>query len=247
MIKIIKSRNILLGFISVFMAGCLAAACSGCSSEKDKPAVYVDDIPIYKQELYFAVQDKRLTVRNHIMTENNLQSDEFSWEKEYKNGQTPLDELTDVVLKQCTYAKLLHEESRKHGLLDSIDYPSINKKRQEENEERAKRKENNQVIYGMITYDEKEYYDYMNSNLELRLTELLSKDGTWEHSEDELEKIYQDKETYFLQEPFENVENSVKNLADSRAFEEYMNKQLEQAKIKKEGDELRKILLEAVS
>ncbi|MDO4272279.1 MAG: hypothetical protein Q4D16_01300 [Eubacteriales bacterium] len=247
MMKIKKITSIFSGFIGILIAGCLTASISGCFSEKEKPVVYVDEIPVYKQELDFAVQDNRLTVRNHIITDNHLKSDEFSWEQEYKNGQTPLDELTDVVLKQCSYAKLLQEESRKQGLLDNIDYPSIDKKRQEENKEREKRRDNNEVIYGIITYGEKEYYDYMNSNLELRLTELLSKEGAWEHSEDELEKLYQDNKTYFLEEPYEDVENSVKNLADTQAFEEYMNKQLDQANIKKEGDKLTEILLEAVS
>lgn len=247
-----KIRNKLIaGGLSFFILYGLSAGMTACQNgdgEEGKVLAEVNGIPIYQQEIEFAVTEERLYVRNKIMTENNISSEDFSWDQPYEGEITALDDLREIVLEECAYDKLLQNEAKEQGLLKKIDYPYIEEKRISENEQRQKMNDNNEVVYGNITYDAGDYYEYMNSSLESSLKTALENNGTFSFSEEELQKLHQDNKDYFLEESFEDARIGVKALALEKAFEEYMKDKLSKARIEvMDQKEVDKVLLAAVS
>lgn len=247
-----RIRNKLIaGGISFFILCGLSAGMTACQkgdTEEGKVMAEVNGIPIYQQEMEFVVTGERLYVRNKIMTENDISSEDFSWDQPYEGERTALDDLREIVLEECAYDKLLQNEAKEQGLLKQIDYPYLEEKRISENEQRQEMNDNNEVVYGNITYDARDYYEYMNSSLERSLQTVLEDNGTFSFSEEELQKLYQDNRDYFLEESYEDAEIGVKAMALEEAFEEYMQDKLSKAKIEvMDQKEVNEVLLAAVS
>lgn len=150
----------------------------------------VNGEPVYEEEVRFAVEKERLTVRNHIMAENDVESGEFSWDAEY-GGKPALAYLEENVLEDCTENKIIQIVAREVGVADEIDYPSIKAMNEEDTEVRSDRTQSGQVIYGNTSYKEADYYDYVLSNLEQQSYYRLVENGTLEISEEEVQEIYE--------------------------------------------------------
>lgn len=115
--------------------------------------------------------------------------------------------------------------------MEAIDYPSIQKQMESENAQRQEKKSKNEVFYGITSFPESQYYDYLNQNLRLQVIRKLSEDELLVLSDEEMQKIYNENMEYFQNKDFETVKMSVKDLGLKEKFDQYMEDMLAKADI----------------
>lgn len=168
-----------------------AAVWWNLSSRDEGILFYVDGEPVYEEEVKFVIDKERLTVRNHIMTDNGVESGDFSWDAEY-GGKKALDYLKETVLEDCKENKVIQIVARETGVADKIDYPSLKAMNEEDTKVRQERTDSGQVIYGNTSYKAADYYDYVLSNLEQQSYYRLVEDGTLDITDEEVQQIYEE-------------------------------------------------------
>jgi len=214
--------------ILIVAAGILFTCIPGKSR---RVVAVVNDIPIYQEEIIFAASELRLSVRNEWMNTYNLDSEGFSWEKSYDGGESALACVTDRAVREIAGDKLLQKIALDKGLMEAIDYPSIQKQMESENAQRQEKKSKDEVFYGITSFPESQYYDYLNQNLRLQVIGVLSEDKSLALSDEEMQEIYNENMEYFQYEDFETVKMSVKDLGLKEKFDQYMEDMLAKADI----------------
>lgn len=227
-----KKTNFKLYILSAVILIVTAGILFTCFSGKNKRVVaVVDDIPIYQEEIAFAASGLRLSIRNEWMNTYHLDSAGFSWEKSYNGEESALTCVMDKAVREIAADKLLQKLAQDEGLIKAIDYPSIQKQMESENAQRQEKKSKNEVFYGIASYSESQYYDYLNQNLRLQVIRELSGDKSLALSDEEMQEIYEENLEYFQNEDFETVKTSVEDLGLKEKFDQYMEDMLAKADI----------------
>lgn len=230
--SVISKRKMTVVFAAA--AVCITAAVFTAASKQSVPAekiaAYVDEEPVYYEELKYFINRNKLIVREALISQSGKESSDFQWGDEIE-GETGYERLVSESLKKAVPVKLVLRESKKLGLAGAEDYPELMKSWKDENAGRKEKKQNDQVLYGVIQYSKEEYYDYVNSNLELRYKEKLISGGTVNVSDEEIRAAYDKDSGYFNNESFETVRDSAKLLALERKYEEYLSALEEKADI----------------
>ena len=229
MIKKTKFKLYILSAVILIVA---AGILFTCFAGKNKRIVaVVNDIPIYQEEIAFAATGLRLSIRNEWMNTYHLDSAGFSWEKSYNGEESALSSVMDKAVREIAADKLLQKLAQDEGLIKAIDYPSIQKQMESENAQRQEKKSKDEVFYGITSFPESQYYDYLNQNLRLQLIRELSGDKSLALSDKEMQEIYKENLEYFKHEDFETVKASVEDLGLKGKFDQYMEDMLAKADI----------------
>lgn len=191
-------------------------------------AFYVDGEPVYEEEVSFAVAKERLTVRNHIMNEYDVASDDFSWDQEY-GGMTALEHLEEAVLEDCKQNKVIQIVAREQGVADEIDYPSVKSMNEEDTAVREERIESGEVIYGNTSYKASDYYDYVISNLEQQAYYQMVEKGLIEVTEDETAEIYEENKAAIEEAGL--GESTAETIGLQQKFADYIRQRTDEAVI----------------
>jgi hypothetical protein len=86
---------------------------------------------------------------------------------------TPAEALKKRTLETLIRIKTVQVCAKKAGLVSDISYQGFLVALKAENARRIKVKESGGIIYGPVQYSEEVYYNYLYSNLEIRLKEYL--------------------------------------------------------------------------
>lgn len=243
-----KKKNFKLYILSALILIVAAGILFTCFPGKNKRVVaVVDDIPIYQEEIAFAASGFRLSIRNEWMNTYHLDSAGFSWEKSYNGEESALTCVMDKAVREIAADKLLQKLAQDEGLIKAIDYPSIQKQMESENAQRQEKKSKNEVFYGITSYSESQYYDYLNQNLRLQVIRELSGDKSLALSDEEMQEIYEENLEYFQNEDFETVKTSVEDLGLKEKFDQYMEDMLAKADIQiKKPEVMEQAVMKAV-
>lgn len=211
-------------------------------NKNDSIVLYVNEEPVYEEELLNSIKYLSSSVRNEIMRTYKIESDEFSWDKEILENKTAGDILKNKAIEKSTYEKLLQIKAKEYRLINNIDYKSIKEELDKENKSRIEDKSNNKIVYGTTIFDFSEYYQYINTNLSIQLRKVLTDNKTLEISDKELELVYENNKEMFQSEndetgklellPFEMVKSSVMDMGLNEKFNQYMNKEAKKASVK---------------
>lgn len=240
-----KRGKFLFSLIIIFV---LMFITINASSGNDEDTVfYVNDEPVHKEEILESAKNLSSAVRNEILTTYEIEPDKFSWDYKVEGSKKAIDILNDKVIDKVTYDKIIQIESKEKGLIDKIDYNSIKKELEKENEKRFQNKLNNEIVYGTTEFGFSEYYQYMNSNLSIQLRKILIDEGVLKVKDKELESIYKDNKNMFQSQdeetvelelmPFEKVKSSVMDLGLNKKFDQYINNKVKNASIKMKNEE----------
>ena len=215
-------------------------------NKNESIVLYVNEEPVYEDELLNSVKYLSSYVRNEIMVNHEIEADEFSWDKEILENQTPKDILKNKAIEKTKYEKILQIKAKENDLIKDIDYKSIKDDLDKENKKRMEDKNNNKIVYGTTKFDFSEYYQYMNNNLSIQLKKVLTDNETLKISDKELKSVYENNKQMFQSEndetgklellPFEMVKSSVKDLGLNEKFNQYMNMEVKKASIKLENE-----------
>lgn len=192
--------------------------------------------PVYEEEVGIAAGAVELAAQQKFGELSGQNTGKLDWSKEAE-GRTGYEYLAEAVEEELIRMKVIQIEARKNGLCSEISYPEIEKQRQEENRQRARAKSEQEVVYGVVSFDEEEYYRYMIDNLDLQNKRYLTQEGILTVSGQEAEEKYAGDPSLFDNQPYESVSMFVEKSVLSDKYEDYMN-QLEKAAEVKGRDRL---------
>lgn len=226
-----RKRLLLLAGVCLIVVVFIAVG-FGLKAERNKDVVcYIDEEPIYKEEIAIAASSVELIAEQKFSELSGQSMGEVDWSKTAE-GKTGYEYLEEEVEKELVRMKMIQIEAKKNGLCEEISYPQIEKQREKENRQRVSAKSENGIVYGVVSFDEEEYYRYMIDNLDLQNKRYLTQEGVLKASEEEIQAEYEKDPSAFDNQAYEDVSMFVKNTVLSQKYEEYMEQRETKAKVR---------------
>jgi hypothetical protein len=159
------------------------------NNSENKTIATVNNDPIYVDEFREKLLIQRIPVEQYFREKYGVAVNGDFWESSYDGGN-PLKKAKEMALNEYVKIKVEQELGRDKGLVEDISYPAFLKQLEQENKRRKKAVENNEVIYGPIEFQKNVYYEYLRSNLEIKLKEVLESKEI-QFTEEDLMKYYE--------------------------------------------------------
>jgi len=169
---------------------CLISMLMGCQNDGKKVVLQIDDISVSKAELEMAMSKKRTDVILYFgETYRESQFDEAFWTKTYgDNNEKPIDVLKQKAVDEITNNLAVLLCAKEAGIISSVSYEDILEMYAQENEARKEDLEKGEVIYGVTSFEFRDYYDWLLSNCKMQLRNRLSESVTEQEIRDYYEK-----------------------------------------------------------
>ena len=175
-------------------AVCLLLGLTACgqkakASSSGDALLTVDGCAVTEEEYLLFLRDQKAATANYYWTQYQMQPDEKFWHTEV-DGQTPLDYAKARALKAAVTAKETMLLASEQDVLDYKDYPEMMQDMQQENDDRAQKKQNGEVYYGVNAFTPFTYYQYLTDNASAEMETVLEKQLT--PTEVELQQVYEE-------------------------------------------------------
>ena len=175
-------------------AVCLLLGLTACgqkakASSSGDALLTVDGCAVTEEEYLLFLRDQKAATANYYWTQYQMQPDEKFWHTEV-DGQTPLDYAKARALKAAVTAKETMLLAAEQDVLDYKDYPEMMQDMQQENDDRAQKKQNGEVYYGVNAFTPFTYYQYLTDNASAEMETVLEKQLT--PTEVELQQVYEE-------------------------------------------------------
>lgn len=163
-----KKRVLTLCVTMAVLIGAAAGCSSGgsASDEKQNPdetVLYLDGDAVTEDEYTLLASDYRNQVTMQYSTDQ-VNTDDF-WQTEI-DGETPVRQLEKLILDQLKYNYAVKHLALEADVIEDYTYDELQKKQENENNERERQIEDDETVYGLTSYDASAYYSYWYSNLE---------------------------------------------------------------------------------
>lgn len=136
----------------------------------------INGIPFYKEDLKLWMYKERADVCQYFYSEYTASPNEGFWsELEEIGGHSPIAKLREQALQSLVEAECLLQLSHANGLIQAKSSLDLRAIRRLTNEDRARKLERGQVIYGPKSYGEHVFQEYVLSNLKIQLADRLSR------------------------------------------------------------------------
>ena len=186
-----KYRKAFLGIMAILSA----AAITGCGTRSIKDSDVIMEIagqPVVKAEYQMVLQGYVAEVKSQYSTEE-ANAEDF-WDMD-QDGKEPLAQIMELAKDDLIHKKAVAQLAKAAGIAGETDYMSIAGKLETENADRGNKAASGEVVYGLTSFQQQDYYSYVYTNLEAQLLESLK--ASHPISDQELEQIYQeDQERY---------------------------------------------------
>lgn len=177
-------------------AVCLLLGLTACSQKPETAALQNDDAlltvggcAVTEEEYLLFLRDQKAVTANYYWTQYQMQPDGEFWHTEV-DGQTPLDFAKERALQAAVTAKETMLLVAEQDVLDYRDYPEMLQDMQAENEERAQKKQNGEVYYGVNAFTPFTYYQYLTDNASAEMETAMEKQLA--PTEAELQQVYEE-------------------------------------------------------
>lgn len=136
----------------------------------------VNDEPITAAEFDFFAQRNKYKVISMFRKEHKLQYHGDFWNDKSK-GKIPGDVLKEMTLDSIVNLKVQYMLAKQYGIINDISFQAIQQYLKTENKQRQEALKKNIVIYGPEQYSMENYYDYLTSNMVIKLKDYLVRNG----------------------------------------------------------------------
>ena len=136
----------------------------------------VNSVPVTLRELKMSEDKCKPQVIQEFKSRYNLPFDAGFWNNTDVKP-SPSEVLRSKAFNAAIDRKIQQQLAQKLGLITDISYKSFYRELISENNRRKKAVSNHQIIYGPVQFSEVNYYDYLFSNLILKLKKVLAKDS----------------------------------------------------------------------
>lgn len=167
----------ILGILTAMLvigAGCGKSENEVRNAEKSSSdtVLYINDSAVSEEEYAMLVQEYRNQIYMQYTTEQ-VNSDGF-WETKI-DGTAPCEMLEDIIEDELRGNYALKDLAVELGITQDFTYAELMESMDAENDTRENLSEN-EVSYGLSSYDEASYYKYWYSNLETQVVNALIQD-----------------------------------------------------------------------
>lgn len=137
--------------------------------------ISINGVNISEKEYLLHLKTEIANTYNYFYLQFGAQPTESFWTEVYE-GERPIDYIKKRTDDKLLRIKIIQELGAEMQVTPSFDYSDFLNHWQTENSERKAKKESGQVVYGPIEIEEDSYYNYLLSNLEIRLKEKLNEE-----------------------------------------------------------------------
>ncbi|MCR5753446.1 MAG: hypothetical protein K6G30_01355 [Acetatifactor sp.] len=143
----------------------------------------VGSIPIYEREVLRECEQNRAIVAQNFMEKYHVQMDEDFWENQY-DGISPAEELRTSSLQNVIDDKCQQLLALEVGIDTCIDYRDFLKIYGKEKNDRKMKVSKGEAVYGPVSFNEADYWEYYMSNLKIEIINKMVEDGEPDSTED---------------------------------------------------------------
>lgn len=153
------------------------------------PEFRINDLVIDQEEYEYAVRHMRHKTVRYFMDSYQVDVNELSWEKEV-HGEIPTEKLMNLAIEYLMEQKNVYLFAAQNGYIQSAGGNDIRNRMEEENKRRKQKKENGEIVYGLLEFSYESYLTYEMDSFEKRYC--ADQDATKEEYDDLLQKRYQE-------------------------------------------------------
>lgn len=168
-----------------------------CLFVKANWALRIDDYQITEKEYISAMNQEIYDVTRYFYEKEGVSVDKDFWEKEI-NGEFPYKKLADETLEQLTYEYAVYSHAQEMGYIENIGYEAFLKRLKNENQVRADRIANGQVVYGLSEFNEDTYKEYEFDLFQKAYCDDLNNPGMRITDEERREYYEENKDVLFV-------------------------------------------------
>jgi hypothetical protein len=226
----LKLMIVVLGIIII--ATITAALSGNVMGNQSSALLTINQVPIDEREFMLFLNTQRAKVVGYFKDTYGVSDQPNFWTTTY-SGETPIEMAKQLALEELKSVKIQQLLAIENWLLDDSSYATFSKQLSQENARRKKAVANKQVIYGPLQYEEWGYYNYLFSNLVIKLKQALAgKESAM--SESEARTLYASlKDQLYKKEggyrPFEDVKDDLQARYEEDRYQRKVEQLIQQA------------------
>jgi hypothetical protein len=205
----------------------VAAQSGNVMGNQSLPLLTINQMPIDEREFMLFLNMQRARVVGYFNDTYGISDHPNFWTTTY-SGETPIAMAKQLALEELKSVKIQQLLAIENGLLDDSSYATFSNQLTQENARREKAVANKQVIYGPVQYEEWGYYNYLFSNLVIKLKQVLARKES-AMTESEARTLYANlKDRLYKKEGGYRPLEEVKDELQARYEEERYQRKVEQ-------------------
>ena len=150
---------------------------SGCSRGeeilKEDTILKINSTEVSLAEYKLFVEQEKALTYNHFYTKHGAPKTDTFWETDF-DGETPSTFIKEKIDQKLVRVKVIQEYAAKVKLINSFNYTDFLKDWKDVNRRREEKHRAGQIVYGPVQTGKQEYYNYLFTNLELKLKDKLN-------------------------------------------------------------------------
>ncbi|MBU5442214.1 hypothetical protein [Paenibacillus sp. MSJ-34] len=180
----------------IFVAFFLIKPVSGSFQQGDEgDLLTIDGFGVSEQEFLLFLYDERALTANTFYQQYGADADSDFWDRKF-DGQTPLEYARNSALDKLLTAKMEAIVAVEQGLIGKdIRFSSIMNERERTNAERERMLKDGEVFYGLSSFDEYQYYNYIRNHVWSELVKWYS--NKTKVTDEELYPVYEANKDLF--------------------------------------------------
>ena len=172
---------------------------SSCTAPNTDTVAVVNGEEIEKGEFMMIASEKKGEVFAYFADKYGAEYSDTLWTESF-DGEKPSELISKLVTDELVPIKIQQKMAVEYGVLDSCKYSDFLKRFEKENQTRKKKKENNQIVYGVTEYSQEAYYKDEFAKTVISLKDEWKKEVNFGDSE--LKNYYEkNKDMYYRQSP----------------------------------------------
>jgi hypothetical protein len=183
------------------------------SKQQPSELLKINGVPVEAEEFQLFLDQKRPKVIGYFKEKYGAEDSPSFWTTSY-SGEIPIDMAKQLALEELTHVKIQQLLSKENGLLEDVSYSSFLDNLSRENERRKEAVRKKQVIYGPKKYDEWGYYNYLFSNLVIKLKEKLAQEGKAISEQEAVAYYTATKDKFYKKEDSTKIQRLVVSYTD---------------------------------
>lgn len=174
LMKVIKKRKIVIPSLIVILVGAMLITLGMVKNNKLELTIGDEVVP--KEAFIHAMSNEKYDVTQYFYKEYGAEVDGGFWERSY-DGEVPYEMLADETLDTLSYEHAIYELAKERGYLTAIGYDNLLKRFERENNDRAKKVQNGEPVYGLAEFSLDLFIEYEMNTLEKMYTNDLENEG----------------------------------------------------------------------
>ena len=170
-----------------------------CSSHEAETVAYVNGEAIETREFMMLASRKKAEVLKYFHDKYGAEYNESFWDNSF-DGESPSEVMCKLVTEELVPIKIQQKMAVDYKILDSCDYSDFLMRLEKENTERKKKKENNEIVYGVTEYSEEAYYSDETAKMIISVKDMWKKEQKIDDKE-LLEYYEKVKDKYYRRKP----------------------------------------------